>query len=105
MSVYAHSTGKWSDEELQASIEAYFDMIGIMVDQAEQSGMNFWLYDEGGWPSGGACGQVYDADPEKFCIKTLIYDEETKEAVVHKGCTAGNLGYGARNYYKVAHYV
>ena len=72
--------------------KGYFDIIRIMLDQAEQLGMNFWLYDEGGWPSGGACGQVYNTDPEKFCLKRLIYNEETKEVVVQKDNTSGNLG-------------
>ena len=76
--------------------EAYFDMIQIMVDQAQQLGMNFWLYDEGGWPSGGACGQVYNAGPDNFCIKTLIYDEATKEIVVHQDKSSGNLGSEAK---------
>lgn len=31
--------------------------------KAKELGMQVWLYDEGGWPSGGACGKVTEEDP------------------------------------------
>lgn len=33
--------------------------------------MTFWLYDEGGWPSGGCCGQVMASDPKRFALTQL----------------------------------
>lgn len=44
--------------------EDYFRVFSNVVDHAASLGMNVWLYDEGGWPSGGACGQIADADRE-----------------------------------------
>ena len=39
-----------------------FAIVSNVVDHAAALGMNVWLYDEGGWPSGGACGQVAAGD-------------------------------------------
>ena len=44
--------------------EGYFRVFSNVVDHAASLGMNVWLYDEGGWPSGGACGQIAAADRE-----------------------------------------
>ena len=44
--------------------EEYFRVFSNVVDHAASLGMNVWLYDEGGWPSGGACGQIAAADSE-----------------------------------------
>ncbi len=56
--------------------EAYFRIIQRVVDECEKLGMNYWLYDEGGWPSGAACGQVYNHNPEKFKRKSVECSEE-----------------------------
>jgi len=42
--------------------DGYLAVFSNVVDHAAALGMNVWLYDEGGWPSGGACGQVAEAD-------------------------------------------
>lgn len=34
--------------------EGYFEMLSFAADYASSKGMIFWLYDEGGWPSGNA---------------------------------------------------
>ena len=44
----------------------YMRVVGEVVDRAEKLGMDVWLYDEGGWPSGGACGKVYASNPRDF---------------------------------------
>ena len=44
--------------------EEYFRVFSNVVEHAASLGMNVWLYDEGGWPSGGACGQIAAADSE-----------------------------------------
>ena len=44
--------------------DGYFAVFSNVVDRAAELGMNVWLYDEGGWPSGGACGQIAAADRE-----------------------------------------
>ena len=33
----------------------YFEVIKEVVGICKELGMNYYLYDEGGWPSGGAC--------------------------------------------------
>ncbi len=38
--------------------EAFFDLVAYALDRAGAYGMELWLYDEGGWPSGGACGHT-----------------------------------------------
>ena len=42
----------------------YFQRVGVAVDEAARLGMAWWLYDEGGWPSGQALGKVVDGHPE-----------------------------------------
>ena len=46
--------------------DEYFAIIRKVVKEADRLGMHYYLYDEGGWPSGSACGQVWASDPEKF---------------------------------------
>ena len=43
---------------------AFFDRVRDAAEVAEELGMCFWLYDEGGWPSGGACGVVEKHHPD-----------------------------------------
>lgn len=42
----------------------YFSRYAHAVRYAASRGMRVWLYDEGGWPSGGACGRVLKDHPE-----------------------------------------
>jgi len=42
----------------------YFARASEAVDLAARLGMTWWLYDEGGWPSGQALGKVVDGHPE-----------------------------------------
>lgn len=42
----------------------YFDRVKVAVDEAARLGMHYWLYDEGGWPSGQATGRVVSARPD-----------------------------------------
>lgn len=53
----------------------YFELIQKLVAECHRLGMNYWLYDEGGWPSGGACGQVYAQNPVRFCRKIAVPDQ------------------------------
>ena len=46
--------------------EEYHAIVRRLVEKAKRLGMNFYLYDEGGWPSGGACGRVIASNPERF---------------------------------------
>ncbi|MBR3085519.1 MAG: hypothetical protein IKH04_03860 [Kiritimatiellae bacterium] len=42
----------------------FLDVFAAVVRRAGELGMHAYLYDEGGWPSGGACGHVAASDPE-----------------------------------------
>ena len=44
--------------------DEYFELCAYAIDKATALGMNCWIYDEGGWPSGGACGKVVKDHPE-----------------------------------------
>ena len=53
----------------------YFKLYQAVIEKCSELGMNSYLYDEGGWPSGGACGQVYAANPEEFCRRYYSIDK------------------------------
>lgn len=55
----------------------FFAVIAEMVDECEKLGMHYYLYDEGGWPSGGACGKVIANRPELH-ERYLALDENGK---------------------------
>jgi len=55
--------------------DAFMEEVKYAIDRAAELGMHCWIYDEGGWPSGGACGKVLKAHPEyarrfPVCIET-----------------------------------
>ncbi|MBE6358675.1 MAG: hypothetical protein E7057_05440 [Lentisphaerae bacterium] len=54
--------------------EPYNKIIGEVVQICKELGMNYYLYDEGGWPSGGACGQVWASNPELFTRQSIVKD-------------------------------
>ena len=56
--------------------EEYHNCVNIAVDECHRLGMNYYLYDEGGWPSGNACGQLWKSDPEKYCLMNIVPDGE-----------------------------
>ena len=56
--------------------DEYFESFRTIVDECERTGSKCYLYDEGGWPSGSACGLVYESDPERFAQRFLQPDGE-----------------------------
>ena len=42
--------------------DGYLDAVAKVVRRTSELGMHAYLYDEGGWPSGGACGLVAASD-------------------------------------------
>ncbi len=44
--------------------DEFFELCEYAIKQGKKLGMNCWIYDEGGWPSGSACGKVIEAHPE-----------------------------------------
>ena len=55
----------------------YMKVFATVVRRARELGMDAWLYDEGGWPSGGACGLVAKADAAgAFCRRRMRLSAE-----------------------------
>ncbi len=52
----------------------YFALCAYAIEQGGERGMRCWIYDEGGWPSGGACGGVLRDHPE-YARQVLKADE------------------------------
>lgn len=73
----------------------YFKVFSNVVEHAASLGMNVWLYDEGGWPSGGACGQIAAADREGRFKKRFLGYGNGKEPFALR---ARPYGSGSRNY-------
>ncbi len=44
--------------------DEFFELVRYATERAASLGMVAWLYDEGGWPSGAACGKVLEKLPE-----------------------------------------
>lgn len=44
--------------------EEFFALVSYALHRAAEMGMVLWIYDEGGWPSGGACGHTMKENPE-----------------------------------------
>ncbi len=49
----------------------FMERTRLAVEEAASLGMNWWLYDEGGWPSGQAVGKVAEGHPE-FLQHTMV---------------------------------
>ena len=44
--------------------EEYLAILDDLVEEMKRRGMKLWLYDEGGWPSGGNCGRIVRERPD-----------------------------------------
>ena len=65
----------------------YFELCAYAVEKGKLLGMNCWLYDEGGWPSGSACGKVLKDHPE-YARQTLeFYERSFSAGEVYKKAT------------------
>ena len=42
----------------------FFRLVRLAVEYGREKGMTVWIYDEGGWPSGNACGQLVLRRPD-----------------------------------------
>lgn len=54
--------------------DEFFELCEYAIKQGKALGMNCWIYDEGGWPSGSACGKVTEAHPE-YSVKNSRYPD------------------------------
>ena len=58
---------RWNTDTVPAYLsEEYHKIMKKVFDASCKMGIHWYLYDEGGWPSGSACGQVWACDPEKY---------------------------------------
>ena len=62
----------------------YFEYYRYAMDKAEENGMECWLYDEAGWPSGGACGQVLFEHPECARRHLRRYKKQYKSGEIYR---------------------
>ena len=58
----------------------FFQELRYAMEYALEKGMRFWMYDEGGWPSGSACGEVLKMRPD-LCRKEIAW----RKALLNKG--------------------
>ena len=70
--------------------DEYFEAYRYALEQAFALGMTAWIYDEGGWPSGGACGKVLLEHPE-LARQVLDCRQVTVPAKTIYTMTAGTL--------------
>ena len=54
----------------------FMEIVAKVMDYAKSLGMHVWLYDEGGWPSGGACGKIIAQDETRFAPRSLVLDDQ-----------------------------
>lgn len=54
--------------------DEYFELCAYAIEKGKELGMICWIYDEGGWPSGGACGKVLKDHPE-YARQILEFSE------------------------------
>lgn len=83
--------------------DEYFELCKYAIKQATALGMNCWIYDEGGWPSGSACGRVTKAHPECSVENSRYPDLLNKKAteyfieITHEKYSAA-IGEDFKNY-------
>ncbi|MBE6783243.1 MAG: hypothetical protein E7536_04455 [Ruminococcaceae bacterium] len=64
--------------------EEYFQLCAYAVEKGKDLGMQCWIYDEGGWPSGSACGKVIEDHPEYSRQVLKTYDRSFSAGEVYK---------------------
>lgn len=77
--------------------EEYLRLFEEMTEKIGELGMRLWLYDEGGWPSGGVCGRIVKENPQLIqkTLRRKIYCLSKGESVrVPEDCLAGFLSRG-----------
>lgn len=70
--------------------DGYFEIYRAVTEEAARLGMKIWFYDEGGWPSGSACGKVTKKYPHLATQRLAKYEREIKqgEAPAEEGALA-----------------
>jgi len=74
--------------------EGYLDVFAKVVRHAGELGMHAYLYDEGGWPSGGACGRVVASDQEgRFNPREIVRGKDGGLSVVKRPFPKGRAAF------------
>jgi len=60
----------------------YFEIYESVTAEAEKLGLKIWFYDEGGWPSGSACGKVTKQYPALACKRLAVNREEIRKGEI-----------------------
>ncbi len=75
--------------------DEYFSLYAFAMEQAQKRGMLTWIYDEGGWPSGGACGKVLRENPQlakRTLEKRTVILESGKAYALGENALAAFIG-------------
>ena len=68
---FMHARGGLKTEYLS---EKWFDMVRFCIEKGKEYGLQPWVYDENGWPSGFADGKLLK---EEYYIASLEYEKES----------------------------
>ncbi len=60
----------------------YMKIVSDLILEAKRLGMRFWLYDENGWPSGTADGEILRRHPDWATLRLDLSYEEHADAVL-----------------------
>ncbi len=66
-------------EEFTYLSDEYMEMLNHFVTAAEERGINLWMYDEAGWPSGAADGLVVKNHPE---LAALAINKDGEKSLI-----------------------
>ena len=86
----------WCTTEMEPDYltPGFLDVYAKVVRRAGELGMHAYLYDEGGWPSGGACGLVAASDGEgRFAPREIALDKDGKAVVRKRPYAEGRAAY------------
>lgn len=64
--------------------QEYFELCDYAIKKGKELGMQCWIYDEGGWPSGSACGKVMKDHPEYVRQVLKVYERSFSQGDVYK---------------------
>ncbi len=64
--------------------EEYFELCAYAIEKGKTLGMNCWIYDEAGWPSGSAGGKVIEDHPEYSQQVLEFYEHSFSAGEVYK---------------------
>lgn len=70
--------------------DEFFELIKYTVERANMLHISMWLYDEGGWPSGNACGAIVKKFPDAVqkCIAVKTVMLKTGDVIEKDNCIA-----------------